>query len=154
MKVSEWAAQSPEICDLVSSLQPLCREKDCVGSRYLSMTQDYEQNKKIFLDLYLSQKLGCNDSLEDMASDLIECVNCTNYLLIFKNDHEGSVLIVQKTISNTYIFNNDNWIVISIEPVLIMSMYGAILGIHKSTQGVEMETIMEGDSGWDDFGEY
>jgi hypothetical protein len=45
---------------------------------------------------------------------------------------------------------NDVWCIISKEPLLIRSMYGAIIGFKKTVEGVVCHTVVESDA--DDWG--
>ena len=45
---------------------------------------------------------------------------------------------------------NDIWCIISKEPLLIRSMYGAIIGFKKTVEGVVSHTVVESDA--DDWG--
>lgn len=44
--------------------------------------------------------------------------------------------------------DQDNWHIISKEPLLLRSMYGSILGFKKKAEHVECHVINEGDPGW------
>ena len=46
--------------------------------------------------------------------------------------------------------DNDVWCIISKEPLLIRSMYGAIIGFKKTVEGVVFHTVVESDA--DDWG--
>ena len=45
---------------------------------------------------------------------------------------------------------NDIWCIISKEPLLIRSMYGAIIGFKKTVEGIVFHTVVESDA--DDWG--
>ena len=146
--VNQWAREDQEVQALIKELQPLCLASRCVGLDALLLVQNPAS---------ITQRLDeCEidedeiDWIKNMITDVASYINCGKTVLFFSKQAEADVFLIHlETDSSPLDVDNNNWIIISLKPMLIMSMYGAVLGISKGQKGLSLVNIVEGDPGWD-----
>ena len=147
--INEWAAADQTIQMQLNELQPLCQASGCIGLGRLSLVQDPAS---------IHQRLGAlfpvesgNDWLKEYMEQIIGYLDCSDQgpVIFFVNFEEADAVLIYPGTSDTDMnVNNDNWLVISLEPLLLLSMYGAVLGLYETPQGPNIVALEEGDPGW------
>jgi len=150
--VSQWAREDLAVQRQINEIQPLLKASGCVGLRSLPLIHTRGSIKNRIDELIPSNDED-GEWLRDRIIDISGFIECEEAIVLFVKLEEADVLLIYKnyiasTSGSQYHINNDNWTIISLEPLLIMSMYGAILGICQAPNAPRIVTICEGDSGW------
>ena len=145
-------------------------EEDAIRSAIL---QGKRMALESFQDLLQADPLHLNKAIQLLRTAIDEIPDITPHVIGVINEHAGKTWLFFQP--NDQIFDgadtitislenpslddsdpdnidieHDIWCIISREPLLIRSMYGAILGFKKSVAGVACHTVDEGDA--DDWG--
>jgi len=149
--INRWAETDPDVQAQLAKLKPLYEASGCVGLAQVSLNQDPASIKKkldalfsnedeeIWLKIYYKKTLA-----------YLDCgYNKNKIVIFFLSDEEADAFLVYPAVCNENVhISFDNWLVISLDPLLLLSMYGAILGICQTLQGTNIVTLEEGDPGW------
>ena len=147
--INEWASVDFEVHALIQQLQPLCQASGCLGISSLLPIQNRAFIKQRLDACLLADGGEDSNWIRELIDVVFGYLDCGDVLIVFiKLDEADLLLIYSGACNNPVDIDNDNWIIVSLEPFLIMSMYGAVLGICEVPNGFDIVTIAEGDSGW------
>ena len=150
ISINELASVDFEVHSLIKEVHPLCQASGCLGISALLLIKNRASIKQRVNACLIADRGEGSNWIREFVDDVFGYLDCGDVLILFVKLDEADVLLMYSGAGNNAVdVNNDNWIIVSLEPFLIMSMYGAVLGVCEKANGFDIVTIAEGESGWE-----
>lgn len=152
--INQWAREDIDIQKMLNEICPLANKIGCVGVDEIKAININDTNRirlfEIFHDEFqenwIKQDIENTYLLMEFREDKYD-----RLLYFINNRDEYDLLLIYKAIKNNLKdVHQDNFIVISLDPFLIINMYGSVLGVTKAGKCQRIVTVSEGDDGWSD----
>jgi len=155
--IHEWAKTDEAFRTKLNDILHLIQFSGCLALKEIPVISDRVSITKKLDTLFQKGERAAwfKEDIEKISA-YIEIENIEpKATVVFLKWEEADVVIIYENcsgydLSPHHIVNN-GYIIVAVEPLLILSMYGAILGVCKTSKGYDIVTLDEGDDGWGDL---